>query len=116
MDDQIRAMPGMRRRFIRIDPTSIALRIIPCLDRGDRAGAVAVWEEARARAQRALDRHNTSPAARAALIRALSAEIRDEIIRERGSASLGPVAPDQRPAPARPSADVLQFRRVGGVT
>jgi hypothetical protein len=75
---------------------------------------VGVWDEARARALRALDRHGVSPAARAALIRALSTEIRDEIIRERGSAALGPVAPDQRPAPTRPSAAVLQFRKAGG--
>ncbi|RID91614.1 hypothetical protein D2N39_13030 [Gemmobacter lutimaris] len=107
-------LPGMRRRFLKFDARTMALKICPLLDRGDRAGAVAVWDEARARAHRALDRHGVSPAARAALIRALSTEIRDEIIRERGCAALGPVAPDQRPAPTRPSAAVLQFRKAGG--
>lgn len=107
-------LPGMRRRFLKFDATTMALKICPLLDRGDRASAVAVWNEWRARANRALDRHGISPAARAALLRAASDEVRREIVQIRGSAQIGPVAPDQRPARARPSAAVLQFRKAGG--
>lgn len=115
MADEITALPGMRRRFLRMDAASIALQLVPLLDRGDREAATTFWFEWRERADRALERKGIGPAVRLALIRSASDEIRREIIAIRGVAALGPVDPAKRPIPARPTAQVVPFRqRVGG--
>lgn len=107
-------IPGMRRRFLKFDATTMALKICPYLDRGDREGATAIWLTWRASAERILDRREIEPSVRAALLRAASQEVRREITLIRGSAQLGPVPSDKRPASAAPSAAVIQFRRQSG--
>lgn len=111
----ITILPGMRRRLLRFDPVSLALDIAPKLDAGDRAAATKIWLDWRQRALAVLNRKAISPDVRAALIRQASDEVRQAIVKLRGSAALGPVPADQRPANARPSASVIAFpRRAGG--
>lgn len=113
MDDLI-ALPGMCRRFLVMDAPSLAMHLVPMLDRGDRDAATAFWVDWRARAERILTRKGVGPDARAAILKSVSAEVRHEIVRIRGSAAVGVVPDGQRPAQSRPSAEVLQFRAKAG--
>lgn len=108
-------LPGVRRRLLRFDPTTMALRLAPKLDDGDRQGAMAIWADWRAKAIKTLNAKKITPAARDALIKQATAEVRSEIVAIRGSAKFGIVPADQRPATARPAASIIQFpRRIGG--
>jgi hypothetical protein len=110
-------LPGMSRRFLVMDAPSLAMHLVPMLDRGDRDAATTFWADWRARAERILTRKGVGPAARTAILISVSAEVRHEIVRIRGSAAVGAVPEGQRPALSRSSAAVLQFRtRAGGAS
>lgn len=108
---------GLLERLLpSFDADAFARQITPMLDAADHKAAERAWADFADRADRILKRKKVVSEVRKALLHELSSAVRLAILLRRGSTRLGRFVPDQRPAPARPSADVLQFRRVGGVT
>jgi hypothetical protein len=113
MDDLV-VLPGMCRRFLVMDAPSLAMHLVPMLDRGDRDAATAFWADWRARAERILSRKGVGTAARTAILKSVSFEVRREIIRIRGSARVGKVPDGQRPTSPRESAAIIAFKAKAG--
>ena len=100
----------VRERMLRsFDPASFAERMEILLDDGDTEGAAALWRAWRAKAARKLAEHpaKIAPQVQSEALRGLSAAVRAEIIRLRGSALPG--VENRTKPPARPVAQVLAF-------
>lgn len=106
---------GLLERLLpTFDADAFARQIAPMLDAGDRQAAERAWGGFADRANRVLTRKKVTAQVREALLRELSSAVRLAILLHRGSTRLGAVARQDRPAPARPSAEVVQFRAKAG--
>jgi len=103
---------GLRERLLPgFDDAAFAKALAPLLDRGDKAGASALWANWRERAERVLTRKRIAAPVRERLLRDLSAGVRLQLYAIRGSAALGPVpAKPIPPAPPKPSATVFDLK------
>ena len=111
-NDKLFVMWGVREKLLPgFDERAFARLLAPLLDRGDRAGATALWADFRSRAVRVLERKRLPDLMRQHCIEDLSIAVRLELIAQRGSAKLGPVpAKPTPPAPPKPSATVFDLK------
>ncbi|ADE86675.1 hypothetical protein [Rhodobacter capsulatus] len=110
-DDKLFVIWGTREKLLPgFDERAFARSLVPLLDRGDRAGATALWRNWRERAVRVLERKRLPDLMRQHCIEDLSTAVRLELIAIRGSAALGPVPVKPLPtAPQKPSATVFDL-------